>query len=72
MLDVFRLDCGGVLWLASARSLERAQARAQELSARSPGDYLVPDLETGNKHVIKLGSMDESADNRRREAGTHE
>jgi hypothetical protein len=54
-----------------ATSLESAQARAQELAVRSPGDYLVLDLETGNKHFLKLGSVDESADNRRTEVGNH-
>ena len=74
MLDIFRLESCGVLWLGSVATLERAKARAQELAVGSPGDYLVLDLdlETGNKHVIKLGSMEESADNRRTEVGTHE
>jgi hypothetical protein len=73
MLDIFRLESCGVLWLASATSLESAQARAQELAVRSTGDYLVLDLEAGNKHehVLKLGSVDESADNRRTEVGNH-
>jgi hypothetical protein len=71
MLDFFRLESCGVLWLASATSLESAQARAQEFAVDSPGDYLVLDLETGNKHVLKLGSVDESADNRRTEVGNH-
>jgi len=53
-------------------TLERAKARAQELAVGSPGDYLILDLETGNKHVTKLGSMKESADNRRSEVGTDE
>jgi hypothetical protein len=72
MLDIFRLESCGVLLLASATSLESAQARAQELAVRSPGDYLVLDLETGSKHVLKLGSGDQSTNNRRAEAGTSE
>lgn len=67
MLDIFRLESCGVLCLASATSLESAQ----ELAVRSPGDYLVLDLETGNKHVLKLGSVNGSADNRRTEVGKH-
>jgi hypothetical protein len=63
ILDIFRLESLGVHWLASATSLEGAQAHAQKLAVGAPGDYLVLDLETGNKHVIKLG-MEESADNR--------
>jgi hypothetical protein len=70
MLDIFRLESCGVLWLASATSLESAQARALELAVRSPGDYLVLDLETGNKHVLKLGSG-ESADQGRTEVRNH-
>ena len=69
MLDVFRLECGGVLWLGSPASLEGAKARLQELAARSHGEYLVLDLETADKHVVKLGSVEESADNRRAEVG---
>jgi hypothetical protein len=65
ILDIFRLENRGVHWLASATSLEGAQARAQKLAVSTPGDYLVLDLETGDKHVIKLG-------NRRTEVGTHE
>ena len=71
MLDIFRLEGYGVLWLASATNLENAQARAQALAVRSPGDYLVLDLETGNKHVLKLGSVDKSEDNRSTEVGNH-
>ena len=71
MLDIFRLESCGVLWLGSVATLERAKARAQELAVGSPGDHLVLDLETGNKHVIKLG-MEKSADGRRTEVGTHE
>jgi hypothetical protein len=71
MLDIFRLESCGLLWLASATSLTSAQARAQELALRSPGDYLVLDLETGNKHVLKLGSVDASAESRRMEVANH-
>ena len=53
-LDVFRLENGGVLWLESAASLGCAKARIQELAARSPGECLVLDQATGNKHVIRL------------------
>jgi len=72
ILDIFRLESCGVLWLASATSLESALARAQKLAVGSPGDYLVLDLETGNKHVIKIGMEERADNNRRTEAGTHE
>lgn len=54
MLDVFRLETGGVLWLESAATLESAKARVQELAVYSPGEYLVVDQKTGDKHVITL------------------
>jgi hypothetical protein len=69
MLDVFRLECGGVRWLQSVATLESAKARAQELAATSPTEYLVVDLKTGDRHFIKLGSMGESTNNRRAEFG---
>jgi len=72
MLDVFRLECGGVRWLEAVATFERAQARAQELAATSPAEYLVVNLKTGDRHFIKLDSVGESQDNRRREVATHE
>ena len=56
-VDIFCLEASGVLWLESARNLERAQARVQELAASSPGQYVVLDHETGNKHLIKLDGI---------------
>ena len=38
MLDIFRLESSGMLWLGTAASLECAKARAQELAMRSPGE----------------------------------
>jgi hypothetical protein len=74
MLDVFRLECGGVRWLQSVATLERAQACAQELAATSPAEYLVVDLKTGDRQIIKLDDTQKTADNRRTEAdgGDHE
>ena len=70
VLDIFRLGSSGVLWLESVASLESARVRVQELGARSPGEYLVVDLETGNRHVIKFDSVEETADDRRTAVGT--
>ena len=72
MLDVFRLECGGVRWLESVATFERAQARAQELAATSPAEYLVVNLKTGDRHFINLGGVGESPDNLHLEAATHE
>ena len=72
MLDIFRMESCGVFWLGSTVNLGGAKALLQELAARSSKEYLVLDLETGDKHVIQLGSMAERPDNHRTEAGTHE
>ena len=69
MLDVFRFECGGVRWLQSVATLESAQARLQQLAATSPAEYLVVDLKTGDSHLIKLGSVEQSTSNRRAEVG---
>ena len=69
VLDIFRLESCGVLWLESAASLECAKARVQELAVRSPGEFLVLDLVTGNKHVIKLDGVEETAHSRRTGVG---
>ena len=69
MLDVFRFECGGVRWLQSVATLESAQARLQELAATSPAEYLVMDLKAGDRHLIKLGSVEQSTNNRRAEVG---
>lgn len=68
MLDVFRLECGGVRWLESAATLERAQARAQELAATSPAEYLVVNLKTGDRQIVRLDGAQKSADSRPTEA----
>jgi hypothetical protein len=53
MVDIFRVaPTGDVLWLESAATLECAKVRIEELAARSPGEYLVLDQQTGNKHFI--------------------
>ena len=59
MLDIFRLDDRGVLWLDAAETLELARSRVKELAVSSPGQYLVVDLTTGNKHVIRTGDLED-------------
>jgi len=74
-LDVFRLEASGVLWLGSAADFECAKARVQELAASSPGEYLVLDQETGDKHIIKLDGVGPSSVTERkpvREEDSHE
>jgi hypothetical protein len=69
VLDIFRLESCGVLWLESAASRECAKARVQELAVRSPGEYLVVNLVTGNQHVIKRDGVEETAHSRKTEVG---
>jgi hypothetical protein len=46
--DIFRVENdGGLLWQGAAESLEDAQSRAKELSARLPGDHMIIHLRTG-------------------------
>ena len=53
LLDIFRVETSGVMWVESAATLEDAKARVQELAARSPAEYLLLDQTTGNKLVVK-------------------
>ena len=58
MLDIFRQEGTGVRWLETAATLERAKARIQEFGVRSPGEYLILDHQTGNKHWIKIEGIE--------------
>lgn len=52
-LDVFRVyPNGDVLWLTSARSVERAKAFIQ---SQSPGEYLILDHDTGARMIVESG-----------------
>jgi hypothetical protein len=54
IFDVFRLEASGPSWLESAVTFERAKARIQELAVPSPGEYVVLDQGTGNKHAFRF------------------
>jgi len=56
-VDVFRVDTRGVRWLESAATFECAKVRVKELALESPGEYMVLDQRTGNRHVIKIQGM---------------
>jgi hypothetical protein len=58
LLDIFRLETSGVLWVESAATLEDAKARVQELAVGSPAEYLLLDHHTGNKIVVKADGGD--------------
>jgi hypothetical protein len=53
-LDVFRIQAeGGVRWLGSVENLEAAKALIKVQSAKEPGDFLVVDLESGDRMEIR-------------------
>lgn len=53
-LDVFRIQVeGGVRWIGSVENLEAAKALIKAQSAKEPGDFLVVDLESGDRMEIK-------------------
>jgi hypothetical protein len=58
LLDIFRVETSGVLWVESAATIEDAKARVQELAVGSPAEYIVLDQKTGNKLLIKLDGVD--------------
>src|ERR1700745_3507074 len=58
-VDIFRVETRGVRWLESAATLECAEVRVKKLALESPGEYIVLDQRTGNKHVIRLEGMQE-------------
>jgi hypothetical protein len=52
-IDIFQIeDSGSVIWVHSVATLDAARARVRELSARSPGDYLLLNQTTGEKFVL--------------------
>jgi hypothetical protein len=54
-LDVFRIQAeGGVRWLGSVENLEAAKALIKVQSAKEPGDFVVVDLESGDRMEIKV------------------
>lgn len=62
MLDIFRVDSCGPLWLEVAETLEQARTRVEELVTLSPG-ILDHELGPGNRYDIKcrdLGTEDKS------------
>ena len=58
-IDILRVQPDGVLWLESAATLECAQVRVRQLAQKSPGEYILLDQRSGNKHVMKLASIQE-------------
>jgi hypothetical protein len=56
--DIFLTEDGGsVLWRGTAETLEEAKAVVQKSAARSPGAYVVVNLQTGKKLVIHSNDL---------------
>ena len=52
--DVFRVQTeSGVRWIGTVGSMETAKALIKTESAKQPGDFLVVNLETGERMEIK-------------------
>jgi hypothetical protein len=53
--DIFQTEPGGqVLWRGTAATIEEARKRVQQLSVKSPGDYLIFNPNTGDKIILKF------------------
>ena len=66
--DIFRKEGSGkVLWLGAAATIEDAKARVREIAVRAPGEYLILDQQTGNKHLVQ----DDGADGLSRHSNEH-
>ena len=51
--DIFRCEKeGGVLWQATAESLDSARSHVLMLQRSSPGEYVIFNIATGQKVVI--------------------
>ena len=50
LFDIFKSEKdGGVVWVASAQTLEIARLKVKSLMASSPGSYVIVNQETGQK-----------------------
>lgn len=57
--DVFQKEPGGsVLWRAAAATMAEATAQIQKLAVSAPGEYVILDVRTGSKMVIKCDGPD--------------
>jgi hypothetical protein len=56
--DIFLTEDGGsVLWRGTADTFEEARVLVQKSAARSPGAYVVVNLQTGKKLVIHSNDL---------------
>ena len=54
-LDVFRIQAeGGVRWIGTVENMEAAKALIKTEAAKGSGDFLVVNIETGDRTEIKV------------------
>jgi hypothetical protein len=63
LFDVFRQDGDGLLWIGAEPTIERAVERARKdmEGKRGSCEYLLLDLKTGGKKVIRIEQSDTDA-----------
>jgi hypothetical protein len=54
--DIFRVEPDGLpMWLETSASVEAAKVRIAELGGHLPGEYLIMNLQTGNRITVRAG-----------------
>jgi hypothetical protein len=56
LIDIFRKDPSGLLWIEAVQTQEEAKIRVQELAASVPGEYLIFSQGTGNRLPVRESS----------------
>jgi len=60
--DIFQVEAEGVVWRGVATTLAEAGKRVRELASASPADYIIWNRNTGDKHTVRSGSLQEGTD----------
>jgi hypothetical protein len=55
--DIFQLETGGLLWLEAAANLEDARLRVRELAKSEPTEFIIVNLETGDKFIVNRNTQ---------------
>jgi len=51
--DILKMETEGVLWVEAVPSMEHAQARVEELIARTNCDYIIFNQRTADRTVVR-------------------
>jgi hypothetical protein len=63
--DIFQLEAGGrLLWLEAAANLENARLRVRELAKSEPTEFVIVNLETGDKLIMNRNVRNRSRSKR--------